>query len=332
VLLITYGNKAQGLKKPHSNRERRFTFLIVYSHGKTYTLTVSLNSLVAGLCVVCLALTGLGFFVDSYKKIKTENQELSYLYEVAEIQQQKIQDIQNLLSEVSDRLAQTELNESQTRIMLQQEGLIDETEPEQIIQASIASRQSIAMVASREGASRLRPVSLQGVSPLLAALEESANELAEELGNLEQRVDSLQEQATEAVSYTRSVPSIWPVNGSITSGYGWRKHPITRRTDYHTGVDISGYYGTSIKASAYGRVTFVGYKVGYGRTIIVNHGYGFETLYAHCSSIKVKVGQSVARGDVIGYVGSSGTTTGPHLHYEVHKNGVTHNPMDYLSR
>lgn len=79
-------------------------------------------------------------------------------------------------------------------------------------------------------------------------------------------------------------------------------------------------------------MTFVGYKVGYGRTIIINHGYGFETLYAHCSSIKVKVGQSVARGDVIGYVGSSGTTTGPHLHYEVHKNGVTHNPMDYLSR
>lgn len=332
MLLSTYGNKAHRLKKPHSNRERRFTFLVVYSHGKTYTSTFSLNSLIAGLCVVCVGLTGLGLFVNSYKNIKAENQQLAYLYEVADIQQQKIQDIQDLLAEVSERLAQAELNESQTRTMLQQEGLIKEVTPEQTIQASVAARQSIAMVASRSGVSRLQPIPLQGVSPMLAVLEESANELAEQVDNVEQRVESLQEQATEVVSYARAVPNTWPVSGGISSGYGWRKHPITRRTHFHTGVDISASYGTSIKASAYGRVTFVGYKVGYGRTITISHGYGYETMYCHCSSTKVKVGQNVERGDVIGYVGTSGTTTGPHLHYEVHKNGLTQNPVDFLPR
>ncbi|HHY69268.1 MAG TPA: M23 family metallopeptidase [Bacillota bacterium] len=331
--MSTTNNRVQRPKKPHSSRERRFSFLVVYSHGKTRTFSLSLNTLIAGLCCICVALTGLGLFVNSYKEVKEENQELSYLYEVADSQQKKIEEIQTLLAEVSERLAQAELVESQAISMLQQEGLIQpiqkaDEDPEPVPRAD----QVVAAVASRSGFNRRTPIPLQGVLPVLGALEQSANQLAEQVGDLEEQVEVLEEKATEVVSYARSVPNIWPVNGRVTSGYGWRKHPISRRTHFHTGVDIPASYGTPVKAAAYGTVTFVGYKIGYGRTVMVNHGYGFQTMYSHLSSTKVSVGQKVQRGDVIGNVGTSGTTTGPHLHYEVHKNGATQNPMDFLPR
>ena len=120
--------------------------------------------------------------------------------------------------------------------------------------------------------------------------------------------------------------------GSVTSRYGWRRHPVSGRRDFHEGIDIAGRYGGQVKATADGTVVFVGYKAGYGRTIKIGHGYGLETLYSHLSSAKVRTGQKVQRGDIIGNVGTSGIATGPHLHYEIHKNGKTQDPLDFLAK
>ncbi len=122
----------------------------------------------------------------------------------------------------------------------------------------------------------------------------------------------------------------WPVHGRISSRYGSRLHPVYRRRMMHTGLDIAARSGTPIRAALGGRVKFVGWKGGYGRAIIVEHPNGYETLYGHCSKILVNRGQNVKRGEQIGKVGTTGVSTGPHVHFEVKKNGKRMNPEKVL--
>ena len=124
----------------------------------------------------------------------------------------------------------------------------------------------------------------------------------------------------------------WPVPASsrVTSPFGRRYHPITRRAEHHTGIDIGAPSGTRIIAAADGYVRFVGWSGGYGNTVIIDHGNGYSTLYAHNSRNRVTQGQRVNRGDHIADVGSTGMSTGPHLHFEIRRNNVAVNPASYL--
>lgn len=124
----------------------------------------------------------------------------------------------------------------------------------------------------------------------------------------------------------------WPAPGysTITSAYGMRYHPILKTRKLHTGVDIGAPSGAKIVAADSGRVIFVGWSGGYGQTIIIDHGAGMSTLYAHQSKFAVSSGQNVVKGEVIGYVGSTGWSTGPHLHFEVRINGNPTDPMAYI--
>jgi len=122
----------------------------------------------------------------------------------------------------------------------------------------------------------------------------------------------------------------WPLKGRITSRYGYRRHPLWGGRSFHTGLDIAAKYGTPIKAADSGEVIFSGWWDGYGKAIVVDHGKGITTVYAHLSRIYKKVGSGVAKGQTIGLVGSTGYSTGPHLHFEVRKNGKHRNPMQYL--
>lgn len=119
-----------------------------------------------------------------------------------------------------------------------------------------------------------------------------------------------------------NIPAIQPVlNKDLTrvaSGYGWRIHPIYHTKKFHQGMDFTAPVGTDVFATGNAKVTFVGWKQGYGNTVMLDHGFGYETLYAHLFKPLVKVGQRVKRGDIIALVGNSGMSTGPHLHYEVH--------------
>lgn len=126
----------------------------------------------------------------------------------------------------------------------------------------------------------------------------------------------------------------WPSNTTrlVTSPYGYRIHPVTRKSRFHAGIDIGAAYGTDILASQSGVVIVAGYNSGgYGNYVVINHGGGYTTLYAHCSSLLVSRGQNVSRGQVIAKCGSTGMSTGPHIHYEVQYNGKTTNPMQYFN-
>lgn len=122
----------------------------------------------------------------------------------------------------------------------------------------------------------------------------------------------------------------WPVAARIISGYGNRYHPIFGYNRFHSGIDLAAPYGTLVKAADGGQVVQAGYFGGYGYSVMLYHGGGFATWYAHLSSINVSMGQFVQRGQVIGLVGSTGWTTGPHLHFEVRINGAPQNPLAYL--
>ncbi len=127
---------------------------------------------------------------------------------------------------------------------------------------------------------------------------------------------------------------LWPSNTTrlVTSPYGYRIHPVTGRSRFHAGIDIGAAYGTSILAANDGVVIVSGYNSGgYGNYVVINHGGGYTTLYAHCSSLLVSRGQTVSRGQVIAKCGSTGMSTGPHIHFEVQYNGSTTNPMQYFN-
>lgn len=129
------------------------------------------------------------------------------------------------------------------------------------------------------------------------------------------------------------IPAIQPVANKdlkqTASGYGTRVDPIYKTTKFHSGMDFSANPGTDVYATGNGTVVSAGWETGYGNTIEINHGFGYRTRYAHLQSMKVKVGQKVVRGEIIGGVGSTGKSTGPHLHYEVVVKGEKVNPVNY---
>lgn len=124
---------------------------------------------------------------------------------------------------------------------------------------------------------------------------------------------------------------LWPSSGTVTSRFGWRTHPIFGGREFHTGMDIATRWGSPVLAARGGVVRFVGWKSGYGQMIVMDHGQGIETAYSHLSAAVVTSGQRVAPGQQIGRIGSTGWSTGPHLLFEVRRNGVPVDPSGYLN-
>ena len=147
--------------------------------------------------------------------------------------------------------------------------------------------------------------------------------------------DEVEDMLKNKISMLASIPAILPVslkNNKVrkTSGFGYRIHPIYKTNKFHAGIDFAGPIGTAIYATGNGRIAFAGNNAGFGKNIIIDHGYSYKTVYAHMSAFTVKKGQKVKRGDIIGFIGNTGRTSGPHCHYEVHKNNIPVNPINYF--
>lgn len=163
-------------------------------------------------------------------------------------------------------------------------------------------------------------------------LERAAGNLALLQSIVPEQSDALN-AFSEYIEKERAKPALWPARGRISSGFGVRRVPYARSGyQFHTGVDIIGSRGSAIWATADGRVTFTGYRGSLGNIVVICHGNNYETYYAHLSGFAVVAGDEVERGQVIGYMGSSGRTTGTHLHYEVHNNGSPVNPYNYMKQ
>ncbi len=161
-------------------------------------------------------------------------------------------------------------------------------------------------------------------------VKESLELMAGELATLEEKSVVLERFYEQNSLMLASTPSIWPVRGYLVSSFGQRKDPFTGEPDFHPGVDIVTRVGSSIVSTADGIVLYASRRGSYGNTVVVDHKYGMMTLYGHLKGFNVRPGKRVKRGDVIGYVGNTGRSRGPHLHYEVWVADRTVQPLDYI--
>ena len=188
---------------------------------------------------------------------------------------------------------------------------------------ALAQEQEIARVENMRSADLVNSIinSLNNLGRYITTQKKSYNEIDDLLKNKEKLLVS--------------TPAIQPVSNKdltrVASGFGYRIDPIYKTVKLHAGLDFAAPQGTPIYATANGTVTVAGNTGnGYGNHVVINHGYGYETLYGHMVKVKARVGQQIKRGEVIGYVGSTGKSTGPHCHYEVHKNGQKIDPVYFF--
>jgi murein DD-endopeptidase MepM/ murein hydrolase activator NlpD len=183
------------------------------------------------------------------------------------------------------------------------------------------------------GANRYTKLESMDNSELIVSVTKKLDILSKQVYVQSKSYDEVIKMALGKEKMLASIPSIMPVSNKdlkrTASGWGMRMHPIYRIPRFHYGMDFTAPNGTDVFATGNGIVKEVGRDGGYGNIVVIDHGYGYETLYGHLLRSKVKVGQQIKRGDVIGDIGSSGASTAPHLHYEVMKNGQKVNPQNY---
>jgi len=156
--------------------------------------------------------------------------------------------------------------------------------------------------------------------------------LREQIEAAMQSVSEIRRYIAEQKDIHLATPFGWPVAGTISSPYGYRNHPVREERKFHTGVDLSVPSGSEVKATADGIVSFAGWTENSGIVVVAEHGHGFSTAYAHNRKALVRVGQRIARGDAIAMSGTTGVSTGPHVHYEIWRNGRHADPVGFLAR
>lgn len=264
----------------------------------------------------CRSLSDLMSAVDEISEIMDSDKRLYDQYTAARENTETVKaEYEQTLSELQDK--QTELNDQKVQL----EAKIEEAT------ALITSLQSDIdeyTAAYEESAAQEAEISSQIASKTaeLKAQEEAARKAAEQAN-----------QTYTGVGSTATGTFMWPSASStyITSKYGWRMHPIFKAQRFHSGVDIGASAGTSVMAADSGTVSIATYSSSYGNYVVLYHSEGLSTLYAHMSSLAVSAGDSVTKGQTIGYVGSTGNSTGPHLHFEIRVNGSTVDPLSYFS-
>jgi murein DD-endopeptidase MepM/ murein hydrolase activator NlpD len=192
-----------------------------------------------------------------------------------------------------------------------------------------------ARIEEMEKTKELQYVRTLGESQLTKILTSQLNVLSARLAYQAKSYEDIGQMLQNKEKLLAGIPAIQPVANKdlrrVASGFGYRIDPVYKVTKFHAGLDFTAPQGTPIYATADGRVKTSGSSSGgYGNHVVINHGYGYETLYGHMVRVKVRTGQNVKRGEVIGWVGNTGKSTGPHCHYEVHKNGNAVDPIYYF--
>jgi len=286
---------------------KRFTVMIIPEDGeKTRRLKVRRGAVVL-LSVASLICFGLlSFFVYSYLNLQIDTDELRRLRLTNAEQRQALQRLAVDVDLMREELAG--LAESEARVW-------------QLAQFDTAPKAvPIAMGGIPE----------QGATGAVDEIQRQISQLQVAIELRRKSQEDVRSLLSDRVSVSRATPNGWPTKGWITSYFGMRQIPLGNGRRFHEGIDIAANIGTPIFATADGVVARVEYSRSYGKTVIIDHGYGYRTLYAHNSKNLVKRGMRVKRGDKIAEVGNTGISTGPHVHYELQLNGVPINPRKSL--
>lgn len=290
------------------------------SPAACYTLPRSWLRMAAAAAVSALLM--LGFIIVERHYLRGSMEELRHLRRTTAEQQARIEELTQRAASLQERVHTLEAQEREVREWLRREGARPHPGPAQPASSTVDAR--VSSLASRGGE---RPVLAMGGD--LNAITEALDRVEESLDERETSFEEVRNLAAETVDYLRARPLIWPVAGPVTSPFGVRRSPITGRRSMHLGVDIGAPLGTPIVATGDGVVEFTGFNAGLGRHVVLYHGHGIRTVYAHNRRNLVRPGQRVERGQVIAQVGNTGASTGPHVHYEILINGRHVDPWRY---
>lgn len=310
---------------------RTFTVMLI-PHTEESTFSFRLPLFICQ--AFCVFLLGVAVFLlimaSSYLNLLAQNDELQYLRKVSRAQREEIdalaQQEEELLQETESllqRVSEVEKSSEAVRALI---GL-EESEPEE----SDCSESETENESQGGTSSFSRVLSSRSGSDTAARASANVALLQEIIPDKSEDLEALKVEVKEYQRRLAATPSIWPTRGRIVSGFGMRRSPFNRRRfEFHEGVDIAAPRGTPIYAAASGTVLIAAHRGAWGNMVKIGHGYGYRTLYAHMSRRIVREGERVEKGQLIGYVGSTGRSTGPHLHYEVHVHGVPVDPRGYL--
>ena len=285
--------------------------------SKTRNLRVHKKTFKVGLYLLAFCVLLTIFFFCDYIQVRKKGFELAQLRYETEEQRTKIHFFSSKIEDLEKQLARLKDFDKKIRIIANLEKGQETTSfvgmggpsPSDVREKLRAERDEAGLVQQmRTDVERLKSEAM--------SREESLSEL-----------EKLLQNKREMLTHT---PSIWPVHGWVTSGFGFRTDPFTGLAQMHEGLDISNREGTPVIASADGIVSATGKDFTYGNVVVISHGFGIISRYNHLSKILVGAGRKVKRGDIIAEVGTTGRSTGPHLHYEIRVNGIPINPRRYI--
>ncbi len=267
--------------------------------------------------IIFLITLGFGWLIADYKKIKTQILELNYLKEENRIQKIQLIALSKKINQINQTMANIQEFDHKLRVMTNTES---SGEQDQFLGLGGSN------ISILDSDYKIEEVHKELIRQMHKSLENIETEIAVTSISQAELNNFLREQKSILVC----TPSIRPTGGWFSSGFGYRISPFTNQREFHKGLDIATRIGTPIIASADGLVVHVGREGNFGKMIAINHGYNLMTRYGHLHKFRVKKGQYVKRGQIIGEVGNTGRCTGPHLHYEVILNSVPVNPLRYI--
>jgi len=304
-------------------RDSRFFTLVVIpgSGGKVRRIVIPKFLVPVSIIGLIVASFALFYFINEYKIMKEKLVYFENLEKLTRMQQERIVSLVEKVREFDETINRLEEMESRLRRLAGIGG----------------SELGISEGLGKGGPEEYIPfedsLSEKGKVDSLSIIERIENNvdfLKIKALRQEKAFDQVGEIIEKKKKLFSSTPNIFPVQGWISAGYGMRINPFTRKREMHKAIDIVAPWGTAVKAACRGKVTFAGWKNFYGLVIEIKNEYGYSTVYGHLSYILVKKGQRVEKGEIIGRVGSSGRSTGPHLHFEVWYRGKTLNPLKLM--
>ncbi len=291
---------------------RRLTILLVpHDKSRPIRTSLSINFIYSVLILWIFSLVCSVFIMSqeiNYRETVRANKEL----------REKAEYFAKSLAEERDLICQLREMDTQLR------GLLHMKNPNDIVELGGIGGPSI------EDAHSLTLVLQSGNGLSKELFQMNLNELEREAWERKQSLHEISDYLTYKRTLLLATPSIWPTFGRVTSGYSWRQHPLTKRREFHYGIDIANLKGTPVRATADGRVVVAGWQGTYGRSVMIDHGQGFSTRYAHNSTVLTKPGEKVKRGQIIALSGNTGLVTASHVHYEVWYKGKPVNPLLYV--
>ncbi len=343
-------------------QKRCFTIMIL-PHSEETACSIRLPFYIVQVVVILITLfvAGAGILGFSYLRVAAESEQVEELKEINRAQQEEIDalaieteraisqvvELDELINNITEKVADVELLDDVESLRAQahvSKEKLPPSKPQSPYHVSFSMHSSNAPSLHNPTNPTLKIENNDTVTNEHVDRSSSSNLLlsraAENVATLQnvipEQYGTLDEVETYIVKIEKKLeeieakPTLWPARGRITSGFGTRSRPYGGGYQFHSGVDIAGSRGSTIRATGSGEVTFSGYRGSLGNLLIIDHGNGYETYYAHLSNFAVSKGEEVEKGQTIGYMGASGRTTGTHLHYEVHHNGSPVNPVHYM--